>query len=350
MTGILELFDATLALTLVGIAVGVLFARDLFQSIVLFIAFGLLLAIAWCRLQAVDLALAEAAIGAGLTGALFLNALASTKQNSDDRDTLNQQTGHRPSKPALERLPARGIPRWAAPLTFLLAVGLVAAWLISIVAPLANPSVAPQIAEDKGIIQGGVTNPVTAVLLNFRAHDTLLEVVVLLVAVLATLAFAVSTERERSASPASPVLASFVALIVPLMVLVAAYVLWIGTKAPGGAFQAAALLAATGVLIMVAGGRPPSCALLRWRIVLVVGLATFLAVALGGMLGGRFLEYPPSWAGGLILLIEATLTVSIAGILITLFGATWSAGDPGAASHAGDTLATPTTDPSGNTP
>jgi uncharacterized MnhB-related membrane protein len=46
---------------------------------VLFIAFGLLMALAWVRLDAPDIALAEAAIGAGLTGAILLAALARLK-------------------------------------------------------------------------------------------------------------------------------------------------------------------------------------------------------------------------------------------------------------------------------
>ena len=54
---------------------------DLYKAIVLFIAFGLLMAIAWVRLDAPDVALAEAAIGAGLTGALLLSALACLKES-----------------------------------------------------------------------------------------------------------------------------------------------------------------------------------------------------------------------------------------------------------------------------
>ena len=40
----------------------------------LFIVFGLLMSLAWARLAAPDIGLAEAAIGAGLTGALLLDA------------------------------------------------------------------------------------------------------------------------------------------------------------------------------------------------------------------------------------------------------------------------------------
>ena len=40
-----------------------------------FIVFSLLMTLAWARLAAPDIALAEAAIGAGLTGALLLDAI-----------------------------------------------------------------------------------------------------------------------------------------------------------------------------------------------------------------------------------------------------------------------------------
>ncbi len=69
-------FDIVLGLTLLWLAWRALTSEDLFKGIVLFIAFGLLMALAWVRLNAPDVALAEAAIGAGLTGALLLSALA----------------------------------------------------------------------------------------------------------------------------------------------------------------------------------------------------------------------------------------------------------------------------------
>lgn len=68
-------FDTLLAITLLWLAWSALSIRGLFRAVILFIAFGLLMALAWVRLEATDIALAEAAIGAGLTGALFLLAL-----------------------------------------------------------------------------------------------------------------------------------------------------------------------------------------------------------------------------------------------------------------------------------
>jgi energy-converting hydrogenase B subunit D len=67
--------DGALALLLVVLAWRLLTQRDLFAAVVLFIALGLVLALVWVRLEAPDIALAEVALGTGVTGALFLNAL-----------------------------------------------------------------------------------------------------------------------------------------------------------------------------------------------------------------------------------------------------------------------------------
>jgi uncharacterized MnhB-related membrane protein len=74
-------FDGVLALFLLVLAWQLLRSPNLFKAVVLFISFGLMLSLAWVRLKAVDIALAEAAIGAGLTGALFLTALDRLQRN-----------------------------------------------------------------------------------------------------------------------------------------------------------------------------------------------------------------------------------------------------------------------------
>ncbi len=74
MTGIL--FDTTAILLLLWLAWQVLNTPGAFRAVVLFIAFGLVLSVIWIRLSAPDIALAEAIIGAGITGALLLAALA----------------------------------------------------------------------------------------------------------------------------------------------------------------------------------------------------------------------------------------------------------------------------------
>jgi len=80
---IIILFDLLLVTSLIMIAFSVMLIADLFRAIVLFITFGLLMALAWVRLEAPDIALAEAAIGAGLTGILLIESL---RDSDFDRD------------------------------------------------------------------------------------------------------------------------------------------------------------------------------------------------------------------------------------------------------------------------
>jgi len=85
--------DGLLAAILIWLAWAALSSRDLFRAIVLFIAFGLVLSMAWARLGAPDVALAEAAIGAGLTGALLLatwGRLRSRKPREEQSQAQSQ--------------------------------------------------------------------------------------------------------------------------------------------------------------------------------------------------------------------------------------------------------------------
>jgi energy-converting hydrogenase B subunit D len=77
--------DLLLAAAIVIVAWRALTVDSAFVGIVLYITFGLLMALAWVRLAAPDIALAEAAIGAGLTGALLINAAARDARPGGDR-------------------------------------------------------------------------------------------------------------------------------------------------------------------------------------------------------------------------------------------------------------------------
>ena len=117
-----------------------------------------------------------------------------------------------------------------------------------------------------------------------------------------------------------PVLETLARLLVPVMILVAGYLLWVGGQAPGGAFQAGSVLAAAGVLLLLSGWRlDPRLSGFALRLLLVTGIATFLLVALATLLGGQLLQYPLAQAKTLILIIESMATVSIGVTLIALF-------------------------------
>jgi len=289
-----HIFDGTLALLVLALGWIVISTHDLKRAVVLFIAFGLLLSLIWARLAAPDLALAEAAIGAGLTGALLLSALRR-------RPNRQQSTA--------------GI----APGLLLLSLGLTGtmAWAL-----FGAPGVTQHDADTNLIYQhlhdSGVSNPVTAVLLNFRAYDTLLELAVLLSVAIGVLA--VGREQPQQAE-AGPLLKVLIRTLVPLLAVMSGYLLWIGAHAPGGAFQAGAVLAAAGVLLHLGGQQAVSIpGPQHLRVLLIVGPAGFLLVGLSTMIyGGAFLTYPTGWAGTLILLIETGALLSIAATLVLAY-------------------------------
>lgn len=176
----------------------------------------------------------------------------------------------------------------------------------------------------------GVENPVTAVLLNFRGYDTLLEIGVLLLAVVAVFSIAPSPALLAT-SPPSPMATLLLRLLLPFVVLVGGYILWVGSYAPGGAFQAGAVLAAGGILFTTVTARWHPLANKAIPFAMGTGLLIFVLVALATMLvTGNFLQYPETRAGMLILLIEAAATMSIAIILTLLF----VGGEPGEISPA----------------
>lgn len=302
--------DGLLALTLLWVGWRVLTSKNLFKGIVLFIAFGLIMALIWVRLAAPDVALAEAAIGAGLTGALLLAAwsrLARSEVSDGFDDTAATATQPRS---AAVNIATKAVLFGVSTIVF---CGLAAA----VLSLPPSPGLGDRVAEN--LVESGVENPVTAVLLNFRAYDTLLEMGVLFLAVVA--AWSLTPARTRITSDPGNIFGAFVQLLVPLMVLVSAYLLWIGARAPGGAFQAGAVLAAALILTLLTG-RNIGAAWLGWplRLMLSFGLSVFIAIGFAVMaIDDRFLEYPAGTAGQVILLIEVAATLSIGITLAALF-------------------------------
>ena len=84
MTALDWTFDILIAGCLLWLAWQSLADEDMIKSATIFIVFGLVVALTWCRLAAPDVALAEAAIGAGLTGALLLRSLRRIAETQHD--------------------------------------------------------------------------------------------------------------------------------------------------------------------------------------------------------------------------------------------------------------------------
>lgn len=176
---------------------------------------------------------------------------------------------------------------------------------------------------EDSINMSGVTNPVTAVLVNFRAYDTLLEIAVLLIVVIAVLPVhnhKTPLVQRTVESNHALVLLALQRWIAPAVLMFAGYLLWVGANQPGGAFQAGALLAAACLLMFQAGAYRINYTSIMARSLMALGLAVFVAVGIALIyLEGNLLKFPADNAGLLILLIEGSATVSIAIAFASLY-------------------------------
>ena len=86
----MRLFECILLLCLIMCAVSVAFARDLLTSIIIFMSYSLIMCVIWMILQSPDLAITEAAVGAGVTSILFFLTLkkirAIRKEAQDEQE------------------------------------------------------------------------------------------------------------------------------------------------------------------------------------------------------------------------------------------------------------------------
>lgn len=296
------LVDGLLGLGLIVLALQVVSERTVLRSIILFVVFGLVMALVWTRLQAPDLALAEAAIGAGVTGALMMMAWRRLL-------VIN------PKKPAET---PRGRSRLAIPMG-ILATALVATIGLSAMDIDPRTDSAGQVAMEE-LVDTGLGNPVTGVLLLFRNLDTLLEMAVLLIALLGARAISVTARPEEAAvvETSTPLVGALLSILVPMSILVSTHLLLAGTAEPGGAFQAGAVLAAGGVALILTGQlRPDDRPGRVTQLAVTFGLLVFVGVGVGVLaFGHSLLVLPGAWA---VYFIETAMTVSIGLTLALLF-------------------------------
>lgn len=294
--------DVAIAVLVAAVACWTIIARASFAAVVGFVSFGLLLTLVWVRLYAIDVALTEAAIGSGLTGALLLGAAARLRTNESA---------------AQAECPGMAL-RVAAALLSATATAALAAALLLLPSPA--PTLAPAAAANAGAT--GLGNPVTNVLIAFRAMDTMLEKVVLLLALVGV--WSLSTDRFWGGPP-SPLRAantdgplSFLTrLLAPIGIVVGVYILWEGADNPGGAFQGGTILAAMWLLVIMSGlANAPAVRFRSLRLALIAGPTVFLVVGLAGLwLGEAFLAYPVAYAKAVILVIEFVMTLTVAATL-----------------------------------
>ena len=319
------LFAVFLLTLLVLTAVAIVRTDNLFVAVMLTGIFSLLMAANFFVLDAADVALTEAAIGAGITTVLFLGALALTEEHE-------------------KSVSAR---RW-------LSMGVViVTTLVLIYATFEKPRlgdpqapahqhVAPWYLEQTPKLID-IPNVVTAILGSFRGYDTLGELNVILTACIGVL-FILGGRRGKNLPSDAKTLPSTAhglrhhlipkvvgLLLVPFIVLFGLYVQFHGEYGPGGGFQAGAIVAAGIILYALLEGEAqalkavPRTALMG---MVIGGAMLYGAVGIAGIaLGGNFLDYsvlsdnPVKGQQIGILIIELGVGITVCGALLSIFHA-----------------------------
>lgn len=80
-----NLFTVIVLGLLIVCAVATCLSRNLLVSVVIFMAYSLLMSVVWVLLQSPDLAITEAAVGAGVTSILMFAALKKIHQMKDKK-------------------------------------------------------------------------------------------------------------------------------------------------------------------------------------------------------------------------------------------------------------------------
>jgi len=319
------LFGVLLLSLLVITAIAIVRTKNLFVAVMLLGIFSLLIAANFFILDAADVALTEAAVGAGISTVLFLGALALTSE--------------------FERVPTPH--RWLS-----LAV-VTGATLVVLYATFDKPAfgdpnapvhqhVAPWYLQ-KTPEHIGIPNVVTAVLGSYRGYDTLGEVFVVFTAGIGVL-FLLSARRgstggrvyDPAREPTIGLRGHVIPLVVsrlltPFILLFGLYVQFHGEYGPGGGFQAGALIAAAFILYSLVEGEERSLRVLprsALNTLMVGGALLYGGVGVMGiLLGADFLDYsvlashPVSGQQLGIILIEAGVGMTVTGVLLSIFHA-----------------------------
>ena len=91
-----DIAKIVLLILMIACAVSVNLTRSLLQAVIIFMAYSSLMCVTWILLESPDLAITEAAVGAGVSGVLFLAALRQIREA--DREEENSRSPRRSGK------------------------------------------------------------------------------------------------------------------------------------------------------------------------------------------------------------------------------------------------------------
>ncbi len=254
---------------LVVCAISVSISRKLINSIVIFMSYSCVMSIVWVMLESPDLAITEAAVGAGVSSILFFVTLKKIKaveheENPQRPEELEEASHHwemKIFKPAY-RVSAM-IICFGIMIVLMSVVSQMPSFGIAGHADI-NEVVARYLAL--GMEETGAVNIVTGMILDYRAFDTFGEACVLFIAATCvTVLLRVDTKTDSLSMPSDQndriyepkndiILQKIALLLVPVILLFGIYVIVNGHLSPGGGFSGGAIMGAGLILYLNAFG------------------------------------------------------------------------------------------------
>ena len=199
------IFEYILLAFLIVCAIAVSATKKLISAVIIFMSFSIVMSVIWILLESPDVALTEAAIGAGITSVLFFLVI----------NRINRTIVEKPAKVELAKSREAKRPKIARLNKIYIVVGIVLA--INIIGVLlvtlaqlpefgyaGNPQVHGVYGHyiQYGVSETGALNIVAAVLYSYRSFDTLGEAFVLFAAVIAIIILLKEPKEEPVAAVA----------------------------------------------------------------------------------------------------------------------------------------------------
>ena len=314
------LINISLLTFLALLAVAIVRITNLFAVIMLFGIFSFLSATLFMIMDAVDVALTEAAVGAGVSTVLMLATLALTKDHEE-----KQPEKHR---------------HWL-PLAVVLTTGAALVYGTLDIPDFGDPASPPQTHVsphyiEQAVRETGVPNIVTAVLASYRGFDTLGEVVVVFTAGIAVLLLLGDRHQKSTTGgakekriPRNLVLRIVSKTVIPMIILFALYVQFHGDYGPGGGFQAGVIMSAAFILYSLVFGLDAAERIIPKSIlVFLISLGVLIFAGVGVVslfMGGNYLDYSVLADNQIagqhigIMLVELGVGISVFAVMLTIF-------------------------------
>ncbi len=291
--------------------------RNLFAVVALSGVYSFCMALALLVLDAVDVSMTEASVGAGVSTVLLLGTLYLTR--TTEAPALRFRLGPlvvAVVTGALLVYGAFGLPPFG-----------------EAVAPI-HQHVAPRYINDV-VRETGVPNIVTAVLASYRGYDTLGETSVIFTAGIGVLILLQGRLREKDpeilvgSMHEETIPRVVIKLILPFILLFALYVFYHGESGPGGGFQAGVIVAAGVILYGLIHGLSAARRIAPMRLLeIMIPLGVFIYGSvgiLGLVFGGNYLDYfvldkdPVRGQERGIFWVETGVVVTVAGTMTAIY-------------------------------